>query len=606
MISLALENAMSSPHVFLDGIHQGSFDETSLYSDQSAESQQVRCRLAMSSIPRFTHEMSCLLRARLRLAIWIILSGFIVHYLRNLWLLDSTFDHRSIWLVFSGCEILVMAMALSLLDTRLLRSMRALRTLELAVFGSFAVYLAWLQVDTYHDGALLRAIVGGHEALVFRLVGLSADLRWFLLIILYGIFIPNTWRRCAVIVGSLALLPIVLLVVDSQLDRSTAPYVLSTLPETILLMATATAIAVFGSHKIRQLHEEAHEGRRIGQYRLKQLVGAGGMGSVYLAEHILLRRPCAIKLIRPDQAGDPKALMRFEREVRATATLTHWNTIEIFDYGHAEDGTFYYVMEYLRGMNLEELVEQHGPLPPERAVHLLRQVCQALREAHAIGLIHRDIKPSNIFASERGGIYDVAKLLDFGLVQTSDTGSDSPKLTQDEAIAGTPTFISPEQVLGVEQLDARSDIYNLGAVGYFLMTGKAPFDRPTTLQMLHAQAYEAFVPVQEFNDTVPVDLQQIIRRCLEKNPVHRYQDAATLEKALAACESANRWMPERAEEWWRQRGVQVASSSSLGIGRDEPQVLRTGSWSPKNGGGLEEMHKGCSKEDPCPQLPQIA
>jgi serine/threonine protein kinase len=157
--------------------------------------------------------------------------------------------------------------------------------------------------------------------------------------------------------------------------------------------------------------------------------------------------------------------------------LTHPNTIEIFDYGHAEDDTFYYVMEYLRGMNLEKLVEQHGPLPPERAVHLHRQVCQALREAHRIGLIHRDIKPSNIFACERGQIYHVAKQLDFGLVKTSGMGGDSVKLTAEGVFAGSPAFMSPEQALGREQFDARSDIYNVGAVGYFVLTGQLPFDR---------------------------------------------------------------------------------------------------------------------------------
>ena len=183
----------------------------------------------------------------------------------------------------------------------------------------------------------------------------------------------------------------------------------------------------------------------LGQYRLKQVLGFGGMGAVYLAEHVLLRRPCAIKLIRPDQAGDPRTLIRFEREVQATATLTHSNTVEIFDYGHAEDGTFYYVMEYLPGMNLEDLVEQHGPMPPERAVHLLRQVCQALREAHGIGLIHRDIKPSNIFACERGKVYDVAKLLDFGLVKGFGLAGDDAKLTREGAFTGSPAFMSPEQ-----------------------------------------------------------------------------------------------------------------------------------------------------------------
>src|SRR6266849_2602875 len=242
------------------------------------------------------------------------------------------------------------------------------------------------------------------------------------------------------------------------------------------------------------------------------------MGGGCMAEHVLLRRPCAIKLIRPDQAGDPKTLIRFEREVQATATLTHPNTVEIFDYGHAEDGTFYYVMEYLPGMNLEDLVERHGPMPAERAVHLLCQVCQALREAHGIGLIHRDIKPSNIFACERGKVYDVAKLLDFGLVKTFGLAGEDARLTQEGAFNGSPAFMSPEQASGHEQLDARTDIYNVGAAAYFLITGQLLFDRESTLQMLHAHAYEPLVPVHQFQEGVPADLRRVILRCLEKDP----------------------------------------------------------------------------------------
>jgi hypothetical protein len=522
----------------------------------------VRCRLADCSGPGFTDEMSNLLRTRLRLAILVLLAGFVLHFVRNVLQLGPTYDHRPLYVIFCGCEIAVMVVGSGLLWSRLPLSMGQVRMLELIVFGSLAAFFAWLQVDTYHDGALLRSIVTGHEAIVFRLAGLNAALRWFLLIVLYGTFIPNTWRRCAVIASSLALLPVILMVASSLLDKEIASYVLSAFPDTVLFMAIAVAIAVFGSHKIRELHEKAHEAQRIGQYRLKDVLGFGGMGAVYMAEHVLLRRPCAIKLIRPDQAGDPKTLMRFEREVRATATLTHWNTIEIFDYGHAEDGTFYYVMEYLPGMNLEDLVEQHGALPPERAVHLMRQVCQALREAHGIGLIHRDIKPSNIFACERGKIYDVAKLLDFGLVKTLDADGDSVKLTRDGTFAGSPAFMAPEQALGLSQVDARSDIYNVGAVGYFLITGKLPFDRQSTLQMLHAHAYEPLVPSQDFQEGVPADLQRVIVRCLEKDPERRFQDAVALEKALAACQCASQWTTERAEEWWRQHqdGTELPSS----------------------------------------------
>lgn len=549
-----------------------------LPSAPDAVSGRVRCRCPAwsDSGPRLTDELSRLLRVRLRLAILIILVGFVVHLLRNVFLQGSAFDHRLSWLVLASCEIAVMGIVSGLLWSHRPLSMKTLRVLELTLFAMIAAFFAWLQVDTYHDGAVLRAVVPGHEAILFRLVGLSASLRWFLLIVLYGVFIPNTWQRCATVVGTLGLLPIVLMIVGSLVDRATAAYVLSALPEMVILMATAVAIAVFGSHKIRELHVKAHEAERIGQYRLKRILGFGGMGAVYLAEHVLLRRPCAIKLIRPDQAGDPRTLLRFEREVQATATLTHWNTVEIFDYGHAEDGTFYYVMEYLPGMNLEDLVEQYGPMPPERAVHFLRQVCQALREAHSIGLLHRDIKPSNIFACERGKVYDVAKLLDFGLVKNFGINTDGVKLTREGAFTGSPAFMSPEQAAGLEHLDARSDIYNVGAVGYFLITGALVFDRLSPLQMLHAHAYEPVVPVDKFQEAVPADLQQVLLRCLEKDPNRRYQDAQSLDQGLAACTCAGQWTPERAEDWWRQHGEGAMPVSLEGRQRESETASRKG------------------------------
>jgi serine/threonine-protein kinase len=224
-------------------------------------------------------------------------------------------------------------------------------------------------------------------------------------------------------------------------------------------------------------------------------------------------------------------------------------------------------------MNLEDLVDQSGPLPPERAVHLLRQVCQALREAHAIGLIHRDIKPANIFACERGKVYDVAKLLDFGLVKSFGTASDGVTLTREGSFAGSPAFMSPEQAQGHTELDARSDIYNIGAVAYFLTTGKMVFDRPSTLQMLHAHGYEPFVPGPEFQQRVPADLQRVIARCLEKDPEKRYQDVTALEGALAACACASRWTPARAEAWWQQRDKATDSAAALEARKREQQTI---------------------------------
>jgi serine/threonine-protein kinase len=536
----------------------------------------VRCRLAPSRGPGFTDEMACVLRERLRLAILVMLGAFLAHFLRNALELGPAFDRRTLWLCLGGGEITVMLIGSALLWSRLPLSMRDLRTLEVILFGSIAVFFGWLQITGFHDGAVQRAIVPGHEGLIYRLVGVSAALRWFILIVLYGAFIPNTWRRCAAMVGIFAVLPILLMAVGSQVDPATAPYVLSALPEVVLLMAMAAAIAVFGSHKMRELQEKAHEAERIGQYRLKQILGIGGMGTVYLAEHVLLRRPCALKLIRAEQAGDPRTLIRFEREVRATATLTHCNTIEIFDYGHADDGTFYYVMEYLPGMNLEDLVEQHGAMPPERAIYLLRQVCQALREAHAIGLIHRDVKPSNIFASERGKVYDVAKLLDFGLVKSLDSGKEFIKVTRVGSFTGSPAFMSPEQAQGQSNLDPRTDIYNVGAVAYYLITGKLPFDRESTVQMLHAHAYEPLVPTDDFKDKVPADVQRVILRCLEKDPEHRYPDAASLEKALVGCASASGWTPEKAEEWWREHGNGAAPPAAPEARQREQETLLAG------------------------------
>lgn len=536
-------------------------DRAGLLTGARAEAAGARppCRLVRPSdaAQGLTDELSCLLRTRLRAAILIVLGAFSLQLLRNLLLPGTAIDQAPRWLLFSAFEIVVTALASAWLWSPRTLGMTGLRVVELVIFGSVALYVGSLQLDSYRDGAIAGLLTTGQAAGVYRLIGISAVLRWCLTIVLYGTFIPNTWRRCAVVVGCLAAIPVGLMVAVGLSSMPAAPFVLAALPESIILLATASAIAVFGSHKIRELHERAHEAQRLGQYQLKRIIGFGGMGAVYLAEHVLLKRPCAVKVIRPDQAGDPRTLQRFEREVRAAATLTHWNTIEIFDYGHAEDGTFYYVMEYLPGMNLEELVE-HGALPAERAVHFLRQACQALREAHAVGLIHRDVKPSNIFACERGRVYDVAKVLDFGLVKSQEMDGDA-RLTREGSLTGSPAFMSPEQAAGVS-VDARSDIYNLGAVAYFLLTGELVFERDSALKTLHAHAYEPFAPGPGLWDGVAADLQAVITRCLEKDPARRYQDVEELDRALAGCACAGRWTPEQAESWWRALGVSEATA----------------------------------------------
>jgi serine/threonine protein kinase len=249
--------------------------------------------------------------------------------------------------------------------------------------------------------------------------------------------------------------------------------------------------------------------------------------------------------------------------VQAMATLTHGNTVEIYDYGHADDGTFYYVMEYLPGQNLEHLVACHGPLSPARAIHLLRQVCRALREAHDVGLLHRDIKPSNIIACERGGVFDVVKLLDFGLVHETRLGKDGDRLTQHGTIIGSPPYMSPEQAAGRIELDARSDIYSLGAVAYFLLTGQPPFVRETPMLMLMAHAYEPVLPPAKVRPDLPADLQAIVLRCLEKEPARRFPDAHSLEQALASCADADQWSEEQAALWWHEHPLPAPGDKEL-------------------------------------------
>jgi serine/threonine-protein kinase len=366
------------------------------------------------------------------------------------------------------------------------------------------------------------------------------------------------------VVVPLALLPFVtMLVLNLQYPeamdwlwrgwrRSDTPrYLLFTFDALILgIVALGTA---FGARTISHLRRQVVEARQLGQYRLRRPIGAGGMGEVYLAEHQLLKRPCALKLIRPQNVADRKALERFEREVRITATLSHPNTVEIYDYGRAEDGTYYYVMEYLPGLSLAELVERYGPLPAGRAVYLLRQVALALREAHGAGLIHRDIKPSNIFAARRGGMDDVAKLLDFGLVRATAT-TRSLQLSDEDRVLGTPLFMSPEQAMGARDLDERSDIYSLGAVAYYVLTGRPPFNEGGAIAVMVAHARDAVVPPSEVRAGIPEDLERVVLRCLQKDAALRFQDAESVERALGECGCARDWDQDQAARWWCDAG----------------------------------------------------
>jgi serine/threonine-protein kinase len=499
----------------------------------------AKCAIVAGSGPHLTKETQPLLRWRLRSAALMLLVGFGVFLVRHVAGVFAGEPLDPLLLGLHVLVVLVLTVSLVWLRGHSPVGMRKLRSAELVIFGLPAAFFVMLQHhNTLHDAG--RGFFSPPMSF------------WILLIFTHAMFIPNTWRRAALVIGALGLAPILLLVgMMLMYPQVAAFWTPVAFVQLVLVMAVAAVAAVFGTHVINRLRREAFEARQLGQYRLLTLLGAGGMGEVYLAEHRMLKRPCAIKLIRPERAGDPQVLARFEREVRMTARLSHWNTVEIFDYGRTDDGTFFYVMEYLPGLSLEDLLQRHGPLPAERVIHLLRQCCQGLREAHACGLIHRDIKPANLFAAQRGGLFDVAKLLDFGLVKPiAEVGS--VRLTQDGTFSGTPLFMSPEQANGHGIVDARSDIYSLGAVAYTLLSGRPPFERQSPLEVLIAHARDTVTPPSQLRSDVPADLEAIILRCLAKKPEDRFQDTDELEQALAQCAAADHWTQSRAARWWRE------------------------------------------------------
>ena len=505
-----------------------------------------------------------MLRSRLRIVVLIILIPLLI-FLRKVFFDPDPNSFVQDRTLVDDVHLGVAATALvlaGLLWSRAGLCLRTLRTIELSLFGLMATFFALIQASEFRGPLFTEAALQCPHLPLARLLTVGTSVRWFFLIVIYGVFIPNSWRRCLLLTSLVALVPIVLgFAIGWKADRLDAALV-SGLVDLGVLMATGVAVAVFGSYRLHTLQEQAFTAQQLGQYRLKRRLGGGGMGDVYLAEHTLLRRPCAVKMIRPDQAGNPTNLQRFEREVQAMAGLTHWNTVEIFDYGHAENGTFYYVMEYLPGLNLEALINRYGPLPPGRAVHFLRQVCQALREAHGVGLLHRDIKPSNIIATTRGGVPDVAKLLDFGLVQGSGFEEGSDRLTVQGTILGSPPYMSPEQAASKSNLDARSDIYSLGGVAFFLLTGSPPFVRETAMEMLVAHAYEKPQFPSDLSPRVPADLEAVVLRCLEKKPADRYRAIEDVDKALAACACAADWTEDDAMAWWKSHEMESDTSEN--------------------------------------------
>ncbi len=324
----------------------------------------------------------------------------------------------------------------------------------------------------------------------------------------------------------------------------------SAVTQAVLWAGFTAVLATVLSNVTFHLRRSVARARRLGQYRLLEKIGEGGMGVVYRAEHEMLRRPTAVKLLPAQSAGEV-TLKRFEREAQQTARLTNPHTVSVYDYGRTPEGAFYYVMEFLDGVDLERLVRESGALAPGRVVHILAQVCEALAEAHGIGLIHRDIKPGNILLSEWGGEADFAKIVDFGLVKEVDEPGDA-RLTREDVFPGTLQYLAPETINGGSP-DPRSDLYSLGAVAYFLLTGTAVFDgRPIEVIQSHLQTTPE-PPSRRLGRALPAKLEALVLACLEKDPNRRPESAAALRDRLAACDDVEPWNAEQARLWWKRR-----------------------------------------------------
>jgi serine/threonine protein kinase len=320
-----------------------------------------------------------------------------------------------------------------------------------------------------------------------------------------------------------------------------------------LLLLSAAGLLAFTTIIARQQRrmERAQKAiQNLGQYTLEEKIGEGGMGAVYRGRHAFLKRPTAVKMLDGKRVT-PDSLARFEREVQLTGRLCHPNTIAVYDYGRTADGTFYYAMEYVEGINLEDLVGKYGPLPEGRIVAILRQVCGSLTEAHGLGLVHRDVKPANVILSCRAGLADFVKVLDFGLVKAVDSDQ-ATKLTGADVVVGTPHYLAPEAVENPDKVTAQADVYAIGAVAYYLLTGQPVFTGETVFEVCLKHVRTApDPPSARLGRAVSPGLEALILRCLAKKPEERPAGARAVAAELDRLEPAGGWTPADADAWWR-------------------------------------------------------
>ena len=400
--------------------------------------------------------------------------------------------------------------------------------------------------------------LGGYYSLIsagIPVVGISWVCVW---LVIFPAVVPNSPGKvllAALVTASMGPLTflIALVLADKPVPDQTS------LVQVFVSYYICAGLAVVGSRIIYRLGREVTEAREMGSYKLVRLLGQGGMGEVWLARHKLLARPAAIKLLKPEVLGkrgtssDSVLLKRFEREAKTTAGLHSPHTVQLYDFGVTNEGSFYYAMELLEGLDLEKLIERFGPIPASRAVYLLKQACNSLAEAHENDLVHRDIKPSNLYVSRLGHYCDFVKVLDFGLVkQNQDLGGDVTRLTAEGITTETPAYMAPETALGSKNIDASADLYSLGCVGYWLLTGRLVFEGQTAMELVlqHVQATPA-APSELTEIEIPGALESIILSCLEKAPEQRPGSARELGEQLAACQISQPWSNAEAEQWWK-------------------------------------------------------
>jgi serine/threonine-protein kinase len=333
-------------------------------------------------------------------------------------------------------------------------------------------------------------------------------------------------------------------------------------------------VAILPSHVLHRIGRRLRQAQDMGSYHLVELLGRGGMGEVWRAEHRLLARSAAIKLVRPELLGastEAEARMmlrRFEREAQATAALSSPHTIRVFDFGVTADRTFYYVMELLDGRDLESLVREFGPVPAERMLFLLTQICHSLADAHARGLVHRDITPANVYTCRMGLEYDFVKVLDFGLVKVSDRSAlQTTLMTGAHTTTGTPAFMAPEIILNEGEVDQRADVYAVGCVAYYLLTGQLVFDADTPMKMFLAHMQTAPIPPSQRSELrIPREVDDLVLACLEKNPATRPQSALELLRMVRQCRSSEGWDHDTAQGWWQTHLPELTGALTVADG----------------------------------------